>query len=385
MEPFSRMTTYTPSPDTGDKTRKLLIAVLVLLVLVLVLALFLIVRIAGDRNGEFGADGGGQASSSEGGAAQTPEERAVAAYKEVLANPEPLQTDLGEETPSGVLRYALVHLDDGNVPELLLNYGSSLVSPDMAAIVVYGVDDDGRKIQFPNAYYDGIGSNGAEVRVTLRATRQPGMFSAKSLLLEDVHEQMQVTRQGNELVEQPAEPEVDEFEQLTWTPADDLGAIEAIADGDGAQGSDSGGAGADGADGGPNPTPGQRAPGERPGSGSSSEESRNAASGEQTVTGTVKIFRNRAEVADYQQLPDPNPSTPDNRKFAILVLDEPTDVTAKVVGGGSETRTVEHVVINPDRHDDGEKATITFSADDTYWPSDTGIPFGLAVEDGAKG
>ncbi|UBI02475.1 hypothetical protein [Corynebacterium freneyi] len=379
------MTIPTPSPDTGDKTRKLLIAVLVLLVLVLVLALFLIVRIAGDRNGGSGADGGGQASSSEGGAAQTPEERAVAAYKEVLANPEPLQTDLGEETPSGVLRYALVHLDDGNVPELLLNYGSSLVSPDMAAIVVYGVDDDGRKIQFPNAYYDGIGSNGAEVRVTLRATRQPGMFSAKSLLLEDVHEQMQVTRQGNELVEQPAEPEVDEFEQLTWTPADDLGAIEAIADGDGAQGSDSGGAGADGADGGPNPTPGQRAPGERPGSGSSSEESRNAASGEQTVTGTVKIFRNRAEVADYQQLPDPNPSTPDNRKFAILVLDEPTDVTAKVVGGGSETRTVEHVVINPDRHDDGEKVTITFSADDTYWPSDTGIPFGLAVEDGAKG
>lgn len=379
------MTIPTPSPDTGDKTRKLLIAVLVLLVLVLVLALFLIVRIAGDRNGGSGADGGGQASSSEGGAAQTPEERAVAAYKEVLANPEPLQTDLGEETPSGVLRYALVHLDDGNVPELLLNYGSSLVSPDMAAIVVYGVDDDGRKIQFPNAYYDGIGSNGAEVRVTLRATRQPGMFSAKSLLLEDVHEQMQVTRQGNELVEQPAEPEVDEFEQLTWTPADDLGAIEAIADGDGAQGSGSGGAGADGADGGPNPTPGQRAPGERPGSGSSSEESRNAASGEQTVTGTVKIFRNRAEVADYQQLPDPNPSTPDNRKFAILVLDEPTDVTAKVVGGGSETRTVEHVVINPDRHDDGEKVTITFSADDTYWPSDTGIPFGLAVEDGAKG
>ena len=103
------------------------------------------------------------------------------------------------------------------------------------------------------------------------------------------------------------------------------------------------------------------------------------------MTGTVKIFRNRAEVADYQQLPDPNPSTPDNRKFAILVLDEPTDVTAKVVGGGSETRTVEHVVINPDRHDDGEKVTITFSADDTYWPSDTGIPFGLAVEDGAKG
>ena len=383
------MTIPTPSPDTGDKTRKLLIAVLVLLVvLLLVLAMFVIVRVAGDRNGGSGADGGGQASSSDGGAgdaAQTPEERAVAAYKEVLANPEPLQTDLGEETPSGVLRYALVHLDDGSVPELLLNYGSSLVSAEVSAIVVYGVDDDGRKIQFPNAYYDGVTSTGGERRSLQRATRQPGMFSFSGSVRAEEQVSLLATRQGNELVEQPAEPEVDEFEQLTWTPADDLGAIEAIADGGAAQGSDSDGAGADGADGGPNPTPGQRASGERPGSGSSSEESRNAASGEQTVTGTVKIFRNRAEVADYQQLPDPNPSTPDNRKFAILVLDEPTDVTARVVGGGSETRTVEHVVINPDRHDDGEKATITFSADDTYWPSDTGIPFGLAVEDGAKG
>lgn len=384
------MTAYTPSPDTGDKTRKLLIAVLVLLVvLVLVLALFLIVRIAGDRNGGFGADGGGQASSSDGGAddaAQTPEERAVAAYKEVLANPEPLQSDLGEETPSGVLRYALVHLDDGSVPELLLNYGSSLVSADMAAIVVYGVDEEGRKIQFPNAYYDGVTSTGGEVRSLQRATRQPGMFSFSGSVRAEEHVNLLATRQGNVLVEQPAEPEVDEFEQLTWTPADDLGAIEAIADGGAAQGSDSDGAGADGADGGPNPTPGQRASGERPGSGSSSEESRNAANGEQTVTGTVKIFRNRAEVVAYQEILDPNPRTADNRRFAILVLDEPTDVTAKVVGGNErETRTVEHVVINPDRHDDGEKVTITFSADDTYWPSDTGIPFGLAVEDGAKG
>lgn len=384
------MTIPTPSPDSGDKTRKRLIAVLVLLVvLVLVLALFLIVRIAGDRNGGSGADGGGQASSSDGGAddaTQTPEVRAVAAYKEVLANPEPLQTDLGEETPSGVLRYALVHLDDGSVPELLLNYGSSLVSPDMAAIVVYGVDDAGRKIQFPNAYYDGVTSTGGEVRSLQRATRQPGMFSFSGSVRTEEQVNVLATRQGNELVEQPAEPEADEFEQLTWTPADDLGAIEAIADGGAAQGPDSDGAGADGADGGPNPTPGQRASGERPGSGSSSEESRNAASGEQTVTGTVKIFRNRAEVVAYQEILDPNPSTPDNRRFAILVLDEPTDVTAKVVGGNErETRTVEHVVINPDRHDDGEKATITFSADDTYWPSDTGIPFGLAVEDGAKG
>ena len=46
--------------------------------------------------------------------------------------------------------------------------------------------------------------------------------------------------------------------------------VALAVDGGAAQGPDSDGAGADGADGGPNPTPGQRAPGERPGSGSSS-------------------------------------------------------------------------------------------------------------------
>lgn len=100
----------------------------------------------------------------------------------------------------------------------------------------------------------------------------------------------------------------------------------------------------------------------------------------------MKIFQNRAEVLAYQQREDPNPHIADDRQFAILVLDQPTAVAAKLAGSNeSETRTIDHVVINPNLHSDGEKATISFSTDKTYWPSDTGIPFGLAVEDGAKG
>lgn len=99
----------------------------------------------------------------------------------------------------------------------------------------------------------------------------------------------------------------------------------------------------------------------------------------------MKVFQNRAEVLAYQQREDPNPHTADNRQFAILVLDQPTEVTATLAGSNeTETRTIDHVVINPNRHSDGERATISFSADEKYWPSDTGIPFGLAVEDGAK-
>lgn len=157
---------------------------------------------------------------------------------------------------------------------------------------------------------------------------------------------------------------------------------------------DNGAGSSAGDDGGPNPTAGQQASGSGSDSGSQSgasdsdsspQGSSNGTSGQQTVTGTVKVFQNRAEVLAYQQREDPNPHTADNRQFAILVLDQPTEVTAKLAGSNeTETRTIDHVVINPNRHSDGERATISFSTDKTYWPSDTGIPFGLAVEDGAK-
>lgn len=404
------MTTHTPTPSTssGGKTRKQLIAILVLLVLIiLLLALFLFLQVSGDRGGDSAAAEGSASSSSENGDAQVQAqaEKAVVVYKQVLANPAPLQTFVGEVSPGGAMKYALVHLDDGCVPELVLNYGTSAMSAEIDAIGVYGVDENGQEIQFQNSYHDGAASAGGVRRALQRATGQPGMFSFSAERMGRDQEDLLVTRQGNGLVETPANPGAGEFEQFNWIPADNLDIVEAIAAGnDCAPGSDSNGTGADGsgadgangANGGPNPTVGQQAEGSGSnsdsGSGSQSgasdtgSSSSNGTSGQQTVTGTVKIFQNRAEVLAYQQREDPNPHLADDRQFAILVLDQPTDVTAKLAGSNeSETRTIDHVVINPNLHSDGEKATISFSTDKTYWPSDTGIPFGLAVEDGAKG
>lgn len=405
------MATPTSSTNPGDKTRKQLIAILVLLVLiVLVLALFLFLQISRDRNNGAGVAEGSVSSSSENGDAQVQAqaEKAVVVYKQVLANPAPLQTFVGEVSPGGAMKYALVHLDDGCVPELVLNYGTSAMSAEIDAIGVYGVDENGQEVQFQNSYHDGAASAGGVRRALQRAIGQPGMFSFSAERMGRNQEDLLVTRQGNELVETPANPGVGEFEQFDWIPADNLDIVEAIAAGnDCAPGSGSGaGAGADGsgddgangANGGPNPTAGQQAAGSGAGSGSnsdsgsqsgasdsSSQGSSNGTSGQQTVTGTVKVFQNRAEVLAYQQREDPNPHISDDRQFAILVLDQPTEVTAKLAGSNeSETRTIDHVVINPSLHSDGEKATISFSTDKTYWPSDTGIPFGLAVEDGAK-
>lgn len=397
------MTTHTPTPSTssGDKTRKQLITILVLLVLIiLAMVVFLITKISGDRGGDSAAAEGSASSSSENGDAkvQAQAEKAVVVYKQVLANPAPLQTFVGEASPGRAMKYALVHLDDGCVPELVLNYGTSAMSAEIDAIGVYGVDENGQEIQFQNSYHDGAASAGGVRRALQRATGQPGMFSFSAERGGRNQEDLLVTRQGNELVETPANPGAGEFEQFNWIPADNLDVVEAIAAGnDCAPGSDSGsnGAGADGGNGGnggPNPTAGQSASGSGAGSGSQSgasgsspQGSSNGTSGQQTVTGTVKVFQNRAEVLAYQQREDPNPHAADNRQFAILVLDQPTEVTATLAGSNeTETRTIDHVVINPNRHSDGERATISFSADEKYWPSDTGIPFGLAVEDGAK-
>ena len=391
------MTTHTPTPSTssGDKTRKQLITILVLLVLIiLLLALFLFLQVSGDRGGDSAAAEGSVSSSSENGDAQVQAqaEKAVVVYKQVLANPAPLQTFVGEVSPGGAMKYALVHLDDGCVPELVLNYGTSAMSAEIDAIGVYGVDENGQEIQFQNSYHDGVTSVGGVRRALQRATGQPGMFSFSAERGGRNQEDLLVTRQGNELVETPANPGAGEFEQFNWIPADNLDVVEAIAAGnDCAPGSDSGsnGAGADGGNGGnggnggPNPTAGRSASGSGSGSGSSSSSS---TSGTNSITGTVKVFQTKADVLAYEQRQDPNPGSPDRGPYAILILDQPTEVTAQLSGqNGPETRTIEQAIVNPALHRDGERATITFSDDEYYWPSDPGVPFGIRLEDAPRG
>lgn len=388
------MTTHTPTPSTssGGKTRKQLITILVLLVLIiLLLALFLFLQVSGERGGDSAAAEGGASSSSENGDAQVQAqaEKAVVVYKQVLANPAPLQTFVGEVSPGGAMKYALVHLDDGCVPELVLNYGTSAMSAEIDAIGVYGVDENGQEIQFQNSYHDGVTSVGGVRRALQRATGQPGMFSFSAERMGRDQEDLLVTRQGNELVETPANPGAGEFEQFNWIPADNLDVVEAIAAGnDCAPGSGSGsnGAGADGGNGGnggPNPTAGRSASGSGSGSGSSSSSS---TSGTNSITGTVKVFQTKADVLAYEQRQDPNPGSPDRGPYAILILDQPTEVTAQLSGqNGPETRTIEQAIVNPALHRDGERATITFSDDEYYWPSDPGVPFGIRLEDAPRG
>ena len=95
----------------------------------------------------------------------------------------------------------------------------------------------------------------------------------------------------------------------------------------------------------------------------------------------MKVFQTRAEVLAYEQRQEPNPGAQDKGPYAILILDQPTKVTARLAGRGDlDTREIEKAVVNPALHNDGEHTTITFADDEYYWPSDPGVPSGIVLE-----
>lgn len=164
------------------------------------------------------------------------------------------------------------------------------------------------------------------------------------------------------------------------------GSVSSSSENNAVVGDDNGAGGSAGDDGGPNPTAGQPASGSSEtsssrSSASSSSDSSATTSGANSLTGTVKVFQTRAEVLAYEQRQEPNPGAQDKGPYAVLILDQPTKVTAKLSGqGGADTRVIEKAVVNPALHNDGEHTTITFADDEYYWPSDPGVPSGIVLE-----
>lgn len=170
------------------------------------------------------------------------------------------------------------------------------------------------------------------------------------------------------------------------------GSVSSSSESNAVAADDHGAGGSAGDDGGPNPTAGQQASGSGSDSGShsrasgaSGSDSSATTSGANSITGIVKVFQTRAEVLAYEQRQDPNPGAQDKGPYAILVLDQPTEVTAKLSGqGGPDTREIKTAVINPALHNDGERTTITFADDEYYWPSDPGVPSGIVLENALR-
>lgn len=165
------------------------------------------------------------------------------------------------------------------------------------------------------------------------------------------------------------------------------GSVSSSSESNAVAADDSGAGGSVGDDGGPNPTAGQQAAGTDSGAQpeASDSVSSEATSGTNSLTGTVKVFQTRAEALAYEQRQEPNPGAQDKGPYAILILDQPTKVTAKLAGPGElDTREIKTAVINPALHNDGEHTTITFAEDEYYWPPDVGVPSGIVLENAPR-
>nr|WP_120492795.1 hypothetical protein [Corynebacterium lactis] len=390
------------APNPADKTRKQLIAIIVLLVLIIAMfGVILTLKVSRDRAGvaaEQGASstsGGGAAAGN--GASEETVKKVVTVYKEVLANPNPsvrssefsvAPLEIGAETS-----YALVDLNSDCVPELLLNYGPQPPLHEISVVGIFGVDDAGQKVDFGKLYHDGVaGAGGARFSLQQADDGRGLLYHYGSA--RDPHT-MRITRDGSQISEAPDSAT---GQQISWTPSGDTNPLDQLGTSPNCEGAGSGSSGSGGqplADG-PNPTAGAGASGRGGGAGAGSgantvgnsmydtqkpaDESQRYVT--QTVTGTVKIFQTQEEVLAFEQRANPNPGT-SKGPFAVLILDQPKEVTAYLAGGERrlETRTVKKVVVNPDNYTDGQRVTISFIPDETQWPSSPDVPGGLRVED----
>ncbi|WP_025730200.1 hypothetical protein [Atopobacter phocae] len=98
------------------------------------------------------------------------------------------------------------------------------------------------------------------------------------------------------------------------------------------------------------------------------------------VSGTLK-YLNHFEVLKIQGAPDPNNEPLQQQmNHLILILDEPTEVTARRAGGpGLGTHEAQLITLGLENvlpEYNNQKIILVFSPEDATWPSDTSVPLG---------
>lgn len=383
-----------PAGNAEDKTRKQLIAIIVLLVLIIVMVgTFFFVKVSRDRatvaegQGTSSASGSGSSGGAAGSGADAAgnagaaiEERAadiVKVYKEILAAPNPrvLNSEFSVE-PLEVgtkTSYALVDLNSDCIPELLLNYGPQPPLYEISAVGVFGVDANGGKVDFGKLYHDGASSAGRARFSVQKATDGSGLIYNHGGATGDTT--LKITRADSELVETPGSGS---GQQISRTPSGSTGPLDQLSTTPNCAGSEESGQGQPLADG-PNPTQSNDAGASGSGAGSGYEdESSGDGTKKTTFTGTVRIFQTDDDLVAYQGIRNPNPGS-NMGPYVMLILDSPMQVTAKKSGTQDKypTRSANMLLLDSGADatgTDGERKTVTYSADELYWQSDTSLP-----------
>lgn len=274
----------------------------------------------------------------------------VAGFAAVLDSPPTMPEDRTSRFhPTGTHSYAIVEATGDDTPDMLLRIDGT----EFSRVLLYTLDSAGQPVASRDYLIDGAaGAGGSRARV-LASDSGAGVYeiSYQSINREGTSRLFRL--EGRSLVaaeEQTVEAlsTPPDHVEITWLDVSDRGA-------DAARGT--------------RPSP---ALGAAP-----------AASHGVSYTGTV-VEKSTSEV--MQGRPSPN-GEPESNRYYLLELDAPTDATAKLSGGGWDTRTITAVSLGrKDKYDDdsaewlplvGKRVTVAPAKPQEYWPSDTGLPLGM--------
>ena len=375
-----------PTPRPGGaaaKTRQQLIAIAVLLgVIILILASFLFFILS--RKGEgTSAQSGAQAADN---AAVQRIKKVVSVYETVLSAPNPSvrenEYSLEPLEVGSDISYALINMDDDCVPELLVNYGPQPPVYEISAIGIFGADDNGEMIDFGKIYFDGAATSGG-ARFSVQQAADVGLIYNTGSRAGT--QTVKITREGNELVENP---DSSTGSEIAWTPASDtqqLAGIELTPE------CTSGGANPQVRAGGPNPTMGN---GDSGGAGTDSGQTGDssgdtAAASDESGTGlnkvyefsgVVRVFETQDEAAEFQGVRNWNPGGQDYMPTTVLILDKETTITLRNGGNSAKydptPRKITMLVLPNGYASDGQRLNLKIKAGEIVSSSDTSLPLG---------
>ena len=321
---------------------------------------------------------GSQAGSASSVPAQkSPEQKAAALYREVLANPMEYFDHLEDGRAEGVaFEYALVDATNDEIPELLVRAsGPAEQWNGVFEVMAFSVSDDGdelivpsvwlnegvagtggfRGTVFASSYGDGLlvseTSSGTGEGTVWRYTWDGEIRPQRIVCETQVGDDSLVTRVADE-----------EFVTIDWTSyssdktdLDELEDIAALEVGEWESTAER--AGKDPAD--------------------AAREF-----GLVVLTGTVHALDDQG-IADLQGVENPNPTTGDLAMHALLQLDEATTLTAVNGDGmGTSEREASFVLLDRDTSEldwggyQGQHVTVAVDPSVMMWPSDTSLPMG---------
>ena len=321
--------------------------------------------------------------------------KAAKVYRQVLADPAPyLGLDAGVSAQE--VTYTLDPLGDASTPRLVLqamNLGQG--QETIGVLRFISVQPEGDDVTVLDADYSvGVASAGGFRGQVARSSQGKGLIYTWWLSGTGEGSVTRITAGATgftqeqlcegQVVQVSCLPDGEQGEEISWTDASDTSLLDALESGtwdptaSASPASDQGSAG-------------QGTPLGQGGKLTKDRPAATSPNGDPVYTGTVHMTDYDGVLA-LQGQQDPNPGSGQYTPgpYALLVLDQPQEVTATNGDGqGTSSRTASMVLLGYAEQAsawsqyDGQRISVSHPAAQTFWPSDTSLPLGEPRLNGA--